>query len=117
MNSIKRASLAAFQSYNALSNMGVTQGMSGIEITQADREAARQFIADEWPSWDHDHQTVSAQLMVAFARHRHEARAEALAEAAEMAMLERVEGVEGNEEDAAYNRGVWDAATAILAAR
>lgn len=43
--------------------------MTGV-ISQRDIEAARQFIADEWPSWDHDHQTVSAQLMALLSRYR-----------------------------------------------
>ncbi|WP_454798519.1 hypothetical protein [Novosphingobium lindaniclasticum] len=71
--------------------------MSGIEITQADREALERFIREDAPlgmkkMFGGD---PAYKLAEAFARHRHEARAEALAEAAEMAMLERVEGVEG----------------------
>lgn len=96
--------------------------MSEIEITQADREAARKFIADEWPSWDHDHQTVSAELMVAFARHRHEARAEALEEAAKVAAsysdgfaLRPAEGW-SELEKAGFETGVLDASLAIAAA-
>lgn len=41
-----------------------------VKVEQCDRDAAREFIAAEWPSWDSDHETVSAALMVAFARHR-----------------------------------------------
>ncbi|ANC87299.1 hypothetical protein [Sphingomonas sp. NIC1] len=57
-----------------------------VEVKQIDQEAARQFILDEWPSWDTDHQTVSAALMVVLAAHRRQAeeamrkRAAALAE-------------------------------------
>lgn len=41
-----------------------------MRVTQADMEAARKFIADEWPSWDDESQTVSAQLMVLLSNYR-----------------------------------------------
>lgn len=52
--------------------------------TQADREAARQFIVDEWPSWDSDHCTVQAELIVRFTRHRLAAEAAAFEKAEAM---------------------------------
>lgn len=54
--------------------------MSMIEITKADRDAA----ANYWAGWSNNLPEVDGEihpLVFAFARHRHEARAEALGEA------------------------------------
>lgn len=71
-------------------------------IQQIDRESARQFISDEWPSWDADHQTVSAALIVALSEHRERATAPLIAALGNIVAGASIDWPDGDSEFSAY---------------
>jgi hypothetical protein len=82
--------------------------MSGIEITAADREAAALWALSEAYLIDVE------SLARVFAARRIQARNYTIEEAVHIATYELVDAeATGDETDAAYNRGIMDAITAI----